>query len=80
VRRWFSRGRIHASADGTKVISYSMMRSEADRKLIQEHEDTRELLEALEAVAVPQRNTYELVCVYTARPHTGATDVPRGAY
>ena len=69
----FVDGRIHASLDGTKVISYSMMRSAADHKLAVEREDIRERLQALEAIAAPHRNTYELVCVFTARPH-GPTD------
>ena len=74
----FIDGRIHVALDGTKVISYSVMRSAADRKAAAEQEDVRERLQALEAIAVPDRNTIELVCVFTARPQ-GATDFSQEA-
>ena len=74
----FVDGRILASLDGTKVISYSMMRSAADRTLAVGQQDIRDGLQRLEAIAVPDRNTYDLSCVFTARPH-GPTAVSPGA-
>ena len=76
----FVDGRIHASLDGTKVISYSTMRSAADHERLQERDEIRERLKALEAIAVSHRSAYQLECVFTAPTETGPADVRRGAY
>ena len=76
----FVDGRIHASLDGSKVISYSTMRSAADHQRFQERDEIRERMQALEAIAVPHRSAYQLECVFTARTATGPADVSQGAY
>jgi heme-degrading monooxygenase HmoA len=75
----FLDGRIFASGDGTKVISYSMMRSAADRQHALEQDGIRDGLQRLEAIAAPDRDSYELACVFTAHPH-GPTVVSPGAF
>ena len=76
----FVDGRIHASLDGTKVVSYSTMRSAADHQRVQERDEIRERMQALEAIAVPHRSAYQLECVYTAPTETGPADVSHGAF
>ena len=76
----FVDGRIHTSLDGTKVISYSTMRSAADHERLQERDEIRERLQALESIAVSHRSAYQLECVYTAPTETGPADVQLGAY
>ena len=67
----FVDGRIHASLDGSKVVSYSTMRSAADHQSFQERDEIRERMQALEAIAVPHRSAYQLECVFTAPTETG---------
>ena len=50
----FVDGRIHASLDGSKVISYSTMRSAADHHRLEDRSEIREGLNALELIAVSQ--------------------------
>ena len=76
----FVDGRIHASLDGSKVVSYSTMRSAADHESFQERDEIRKRMQALEAIAVPHRSAYQLVCVYTAPTETGPVDVSHGAF
>ena len=76
----FVDGRIHASLDGSKVVSYSTMRSAADHQSFQERDEIRERMQALEAIAVPHRSSYQLVCVFTAPAETGPTHVSHGAF
>ena len=76
----FVHGRIHTSLDCTKVISYSTTRSAADHERLQERDEIRERLKALEAIAVSHRSAYQLECVYTAPTETGPADVRQGAY
>ncbi len=64
----FVDGRIHASLDGNNVMPYSTMRSAADHQRFEERAEIRERLQALEAIAVPHRNAYQLDCVLTVRP------------
>ena len=49
----FVDGRIHASLDGSRVVSYSTMRSAADHQSFQERDEIHERMQALEAIAVP---------------------------
>ena len=76
----FVDGRIHTSLDGTKVISYSTMRFAADHQRVQERDEIRERLQALESIAVPHRSAYQLECVYTAPTETVPADVSKGAW
>ena len=77
----FVDGRIHASLDGSKVISYSTMRSAADHESFQERDEIRERMQALEAIAVPHRSAYQLECVFTApTDETGPAHVSPGAF
>ena len=76
----FVDGRIHASIDGGKVISYSTMRSAADHQSFQERDEIRERMQALEAIAVPHRSAYQLECVLTAPTETGPAQVSKGAF
>ena len=76
----FVDGRIHASLDGSKVMSYSTMRSAADHQSFQERDEIRGRMQALEAIAVPHRSAYQLECVFTAPRETGPADMSRGAY
>ena len=68
----FVDGRIHASLDGSRVVSYSTMRSAADNQGFQERDEIHERMQALEAIAVPHRSAYELVGVFTATADTGS--------
>ncbi len=76
----FVDGRIHASLDGSKVVSYSTMRSAADHQRFQKRDEIRERMQALEAIAVPHRSAYELVCVFTASTETGPAQASKGAF
>ena len=76
----FVDGRIHASLDGSKVVSYSTMRSAADHQSFQERDEIRERMRALEAIAVPHRSAYQLVCVFTDPAETGPAQVSQGAF
>ena len=76
----FVDGRIHSSLDGSKVISYSTMRSAADHQSFQERDEIRERMQALEAIAVPHRSSYHLECVFTAPTETGPAHVSKGAF
>ncbi len=62
----FVDGRIHASLDGSKVISYSTMRSAADHQRFQERDAIRERMQALEAITVPHRSAYQVEYVFSA--------------
>ena len=76
----FVDGRIHASLDGSRVVSYSTMRSAADHQSFQERNEIHERMQALEAIAVPHRSAYQLMCVFTATAETGPTQVSPGAF
>ena len=76
----FVDGRIHASLDGSKVVSYSTMRSAADHESFQERAEIRKRMQAVEAIAVPHRSAYGLVCVFTAPAETGPVQVSAGAF
>ncbi len=76
----FVDGRIHASLDGSRVVSYSTMRSAADHQSFQERDEIRERMQALEAIAVPHRSAYGLVCVFTARAGTGPAQFSPGVF
>jgi len=77
----FVDGRIHASLDGSRVISYSTMRSAADHESFQERDEIHERMQALEAIAVPHRSAYQLECVFTApTDETGPAHVSKGAF
>ncbi len=47
----FVDGRIHASLDDSKVVSYSTMRSAADHQSFQERAEIRKRMQAVEAIA-----------------------------
>ena len=76
----FVDGRIHASLDGSKVISYSTMRSAADHQRFQERDEIRARMRALEAIAVPHRSASQLECVFTAPVETGPAQFSPGAF
>ena len=76
----FVDGRIHASLDGSKVISYSTMRSAADHQRFQERDEIRARMQALEAIAVPHRSAYQLECVFTTPAGTGPEQFSPGAF
>ena len=71
--------RIHASLDGSRVVSYSTMRSAADHQSFQERDEIRERMQASsDRGSPPQR--LRLVCVFTAPAETGPTQVSPGAF
>ena len=75
----FVDGGIYASLDGTKVLSYSRMRSATDQQLARNLEDIRERLRALEAIALPHRDYYELAWMFTPPADGGPDSVSYGA-
>lgn len=76
----FVDGGIYASLDGTKVMSYSRLRSATDQQLARNMENIRERLQALEAIAVPHRDYYDLAWMFTPPADRGPESVSHGAF
>jgi len=76
----FIDGGVYASRDGTKVLSYSRTRSAADQQSDRRLEDIRKRLQALDAIAVPHRDSYELAWVFTPPADRGPVSVTYGAF
>jgi hypothetical protein len=74
----FIDGRVHASLDGTKVVSYSRMRSAVDRQDAEQQEQICEQLQALESIARPHRDDYELAWVFSPPPEPGPVTASYG--
>ncbi len=66
----FLDGRLHASVDGTALLSYVRMRSAADRQNAENRPEIRAQTRALREIARPHPHVYELLRIFVPAHHS----------
>ena len=76
----FVEARILKGSGGTTVLSYLRMRSAADEQRLHEEPGIRAALESLRTIALPHRDLFDLVWLFTPPSDEGPVYPSRGAY
>lgn len=74
----FVRAEIHLSADGTAVLCYSRMQTEADRQKAGSSPEMLAAWQDLQAIVTSRRMAFDLVRVFYPRKESGGVDFQGG--
>ncbi len=75
----FVGGELHLSADGATVLFYTRMRTDADRKAVENNAEIAAASEDLQAITTPKRKAFEVLQVFYPPRESRGVDFSSGA-